>query len=115
MNTSTAFWTVRCLNAWHISLVLQARFWSVRTHALTSKWRKDMADKCPLCHIAVDTVPNWVGGCSHSDINIKVKHRHSAAVGQIVHASQSRKHGDCFTLHDAEGQDAADATPTFQA
>ena len=78
----------------------------VRTHALTSKWRKDMADKCPLCHIAVDTVPHRLGGCSHPDINIKVKHRHGAAVGQIVHAIQSGKHGDCFTFHDAEGQDA---------
>ena len=86
--------------------MLQARFWSVRTHALTSKWRKDVADKCPLCHTAVDTVPHRLGGCSHTDINIKVKHRHGAAVGQIVHAIQSGKHGDCFILHDAEGQDA---------
>ena len=86
--------------------MLQAIFWSVRTHALTSKWRKDIADKCPLCHTAVDTVPHRLGGCSHPNINIKVKHRHGAAVGQIVHAIQSGKHGDCFTLHDAEGQDA---------
>ena len=106
VNTSTAFWTARCLSAWDISLVLQARFWSVRTHALTSNWRKDMADKYPLCHIAVETVPHRLGGCSHPDLNIKVKHRHGAAVGQIVQAIQSGKHGDCFTLHDAEGQDA---------
>ena len=83
--------------------MLKARFLSVRTHALTSKLRKDMADKCLLCHIAVDTVPHRLGGCSHPDINIKVKHRHGAAVGQIVHAIQSGKHGGCFTLHDVDG------------
>ena len=106
VDTSTAFWTARCLSAWDISLVLQPRFWSVRTHALTSKWRKDMADKCPLCHIAGDTVPHRLGGCSHPDMDIKVKHRHGAAVSQIVHAIQSGRHEDCLTLHDAEGQDA---------
>ena len=53
----------------------------------------------------MDTVPHRLGGCSHPDIYIKVKHRHGAAVSQIVHAIQSGKHGDCFTFHDAEGQD----------
>ena len=67
---------------------------------MTSKWRKDVADNCPLCHIAVDTVPHRLGGCSHPDINIKVKHRHGAAAITLA------KHGDCVTLHDAEGQDA---------
>ena len=105
-DTSTVFWTARCLSAWDISLVLQSRSWSVRTNALTSKWRRDAADECPLCHIAVDTVSHRLGGCSHPDIHIKVKHRHGAAVSQIVHAIQSGRHGDCFTLHDAEGQDA---------
>ena len=52
VENSTAFWTARCLSAWDIFLVLQARFWSVRTNALTSKWRRDAADKCPLCPIA---------------------------------------------------------------
>ena len=81
VDTSTSCWTARCLSSWDISLVLRAR--SVRTYALTSKWRRDMADKCPLCDIAVDTVPHRLGGCIHPDISIKVKARHGAAVSQM--------------------------------
>ena len=40
-------------------------------------------------------------------ISTMIKHRHGAAVSQVVHAIESGRHGDCFILHDAEGQDAA--------
>ena len=90
----------------NLSLVIQAWFWSLRTRAMLSKRRANVEDECPLCGIAQDTVPNRLGGCSHPDITTKVKHRQGAALSQIVHAIESGRHGDCFTLHDAEGHDA---------
>ena len=107
MATSMAFWDAKSLSHWGLSLVLPARFWSLGTHALTSKRRADSTDKYPLCCGVKDIVSHMLDGCSHSDINTKIKHRHGAAVCQIMHAVKAGLPGDCFMLYDAEGQDVA--------